>query len=124
VLNKIDRLDPLSRRRVRNAHPEAALVSARTGEGLDVLADRIAQFFAGRFERVELLVPHGEGAVLSALYALGQPIEREDTDDGVLVRAHLPEAEARRYAPFRHDPPMGRPASGPALEATAGRPDA
>jgi GTP-binding protein HflX len=124
VLNKIDRLDPLSRRRVRNAHPEAALVSARTGEGLDVLADRIAQFFAGRFERVELLVPHGEGAVLSALYALGQPIEREDTDDGVLVRAHLPEAEARRYAPFHHDSPMERPAPGPALEATAGRPDA
>ena len=105
VLNKIDRLDPLSRRRLRNAHPEAALVSAVTGEGLEELEERIATFFAGRFVPVELLVPHSEGAVLSALYALGQPLEREDTDDGVSVRAHLPAAEARRYDSFRVEDP-------------------
>ncbi|CAA9545563.1 MAG: Ribosome LSU-associated GTP-binding protein HflX [uncultured Thermoleophilia bacterium] len=125
VLNKIDRLDPLSRRRVRNAHPDAVLVSAQTGEGLEALEERIAVFFAGRFEPVELLVPHGEGAVLSALYALGQPLEREDTDDGVVVRAHLPEAESRRYAAFRVDPaPRAEVPSRAAAEATAGRSDA
>jgi GTP-binding protein HflX len=101
VLNKVDKLDPLSRRRLRNAHPDAVQVSAQTGEGLEELEERVAAFFAGRFEPVELLVPHEEGAVLSALYALGQPLEREDTDEGVRIRAHLPEAEVRRYAAFR-----------------------
>jgi GTP-binding protein HflX len=105
VLNKADLLDPLSRRRLANASPDAVLVSARTGEGLEQLEARIAEFFASRFQRVELLVPHADGAALASLYALGSPIEREDTGAGVLVRAHLPEAEARRFARFRVDPP-------------------
>jgi GTP-binding protein HflX len=101
VLNKIDLLDPLSLRRLRNLHLDAALVSARTGEGLEDLERRVAEFFAGRFERVELLVPHAEGAALASLYALGAPIEREDTAEGIRIRAHLPAAEARRYAAYR-----------------------
>ena len=43
-------------------------------------------------------MPHGQGSELAALYALGAPIEREDTAEGVVIRAHLPEAEARRFA--------------------------
>jgi GTP-binding protein HflX len=102
VLNKIDLLGPDDRRRLRNANPGAVLVSAHTGEGLDELEERIAQFFASRFEPVDLLVPHDAGRVLADLYASGAPIEaREDTAAGVRVRAHLPEAEARRYDDYR-----------------------
>ena len=44
VLNKIDAVDPLGRRRLRNRFPDAIQVSARSGEGLDELkrADRRA----------------------------------------------------------------------------------
>jgi GTP-binding protein HflX len=102
VLNKIDTVPPDERRRLRNANPDAVLVSARTGEGLDELEDRIARFFAGRFEEVELLVPHEAGRVLADLYALGAPIEsRQDTAAGVRVLAHLPEDVARRYDAYR-----------------------
>jgi len=100
VLNKIDRCDEVARRRLRNRHPEAVQVSARTREGLVDLEDAVARHFAGRFERVELLVPHSEGRVLAELYALGSPIEREDGPDGVHVRAHLPHAVAERYRAF------------------------
>ena len=40
VFNKIDRLDPLGRRRLANRFPDAQLVSAATGEGLDDLRER------------------------------------------------------------------------------------
>ena len=103
VLNKADLLDPLSRRRLQNANPDAVLTAARTGEGLEELEAKIADFFANRFEPIELLVPHAQGKELAALYALGAPIEREDTAEGVVIRAHLPEAEARRFARFRTD---------------------
>jgi GTP-binding protein HflX len=103
VLNKVDLLDPQERRRLQNGNADAVLVAARTGEGLEELEARIAAFFASRFEPVELLLPHGQGRELAALYALGAPIEREDTAQGVVIRAHLPEAEARRYARFRTD---------------------
>jgi GTP-binding protein HflX len=101
VVNKVDRLDRLGRRRVANRFPDSILVSATTGEGLDELKARIAERFADRFDAVRLLVPYDEGRVLSDLYALGAPIdERTDTDAGVLVRARLPHREVRRFAPF------------------------
>jgi GTP-binding protein HflX len=101
VVNKIDEVDPLHRRRLANRYPEALQVSAVTGEGLDELRARIAERFAERFEAVRLLIPHGEGGKLSELYALGTPIEqREDTDEGVLVVARLPRREVRRFAPY------------------------
>jgi GTPase len=101
VLNKIDRVDPLGRRRLANRFPNAAQVSALTGEGLDELREEIARAFEGRWERVRLLVPYEQGAKLSELYALGTPIEdREDTPEGVLVIARLPRRELHRFAPY------------------------
>jgi GTP-binding protein HflX len=101
VLNKVDRLDTVARRRVANRSPGAVFVSATTGEGLDDLRDRIAGHFADRFEDVRLLVPYEEGRVLSDLYALGAPIdERTDTEEGVLVRARLAPRDVRRFAPY------------------------
>jgi GTPase len=101
VLNKIDEADTLSRRRLASRFPGAPHVSARTGEGLDELRAELAAFFADRFEPVELLLPYNEGGKLAELYALGAPIlERIDREDGVYVRAHLPQRELRRFGPF------------------------
>jgi GTPase len=101
VLNKVDAIDPLRRRRLSNRFPEALQVSARTGEGLDELRQRVAERFGERFEAVRLLIPYDEGARLAELYALGTPVdERVDRPEGVFVRAHLPRREVRRFAPF------------------------
>ena len=101
VVNKVDAVDALRRRRLANRFPGALQVSARTGLGLDELRARIAERFADRFEQVQLLVPYSEGSVLADLYALGAPIdERTDGPEGVLVRARLPRSELRRYARY------------------------
>jgi GTPase len=101
VINKVDTVDPLRRRRLANRFPDAVHVSALTGEGLDELRARIAERFADRYEPVQLLLPYHEGGKLAELYALGAPIEaREDHEDGVLVRARLPQREVRRFAPY------------------------
>jgi GTP-binding protein HflX len=101
VLNKIDLVDEIARRRLGNRFPGAPQVSAVTGEGLDELRARIAEHFGSRWELVRLLVPFDEGGRLSELYGLGAPIlEREDTADGVLVLARLPRRELQRFAPF------------------------
>jgi GTPase len=101
VLNKVDAIDPLRRRRLSNRFPDASQVSARTGEGLDELRERVAERFGERFELVRLLIPYDEGARLAELYALGTPVdERVDRPEGVFVRARLPRREVRRFAPF------------------------
>ncbi len=101
VLNKIDAVDPLGRRRLRHAFPRALQLSAATGEGLDALQARLAELFSDRFEDVRLLVPYSEGGRLAELYGLGAPIaERHDTPEGVRVRARLPRREIPRFAQF------------------------
>ncbi len=101
VLNKIDLVDALGRRRLANRFPGAPQVSALSGAGLDDLRAELAHRFDDRWERVRLLVPYEDGSRLSELYALGTPIEsREDTADGVLVIARLPRRDLPRFAPF------------------------
>lgn len=101
VLNRIDLVNPLGRRRLANRYPAALQISARTGEGLDDLRERVAELFAERFEDVRLLVPYADGSALAELYGLGAPIsEREDREEGVFVRARLPRREVRRFAPY------------------------
>ena len=105
VLNKIDLVTPEDRQRLRNRLPDALQVSSQTREGLEELEIAVAEHFAGRFEPVELLVPHSEGGALSSLYALGAPIsQREDTAEGVRIRARLPKAERDRYERFEVAP--------------------
>jgi GTP-binding protein HflX len=101
VLNKMDSLDPLGRRRLANRFPGALQISALTGEGLAELRARVADRFSERFELVRLLVPYEDGARLAELYELGTPIdERSDTEEGVLIRARLPRRELPRFAPY------------------------
>jgi GTPase len=101
VVNKIDAVDPLARRRLANRYPGALQISAETGEALDELRSRIADRFAERFELVRMLVPYEDGAKLAELYSLGPPIdERVDGPDGVFIRARLPRREIQRFAPY------------------------
>jgi GTPase len=117
VVNKIDAVAEIRRRRLGARFPEAVQVSAHTGAGLDDLRARIAGRFEDRFEPVRLLLPHSEGSKLAELYELGAPIEeRVDHPEGVLVRARLPQRELRRFAPF-----LVAEAAAPGEEATSSR---
>jgi GTP-binding protein HflX len=113
VINKVDAVDLLRRRRLANRFPQALQVSALTGAGLEDLRARVAGRFADRFEAVRLLLPYEHGDKLAELYALGAPIEeRADTGEGVLVRARLPRRELRRFAPYLVAEARSQPVTG------------
>jgi GTPase len=100
VLNKMDELDEDDRRSVAASHRDAVLVSALTGEGSEELRQRIERAFRAQLERVELLVPYDRGAVLSELHDVAGDLEREDTGEGVRVKARVPAAVAERMRPY------------------------
>jgi GTP-binding protein HflX len=100
VLNKADLLDEDRRHELAFRHPEAVLVSAVTGEGLDVLGERVATEFERTLCDVELLVPFSDGATLSELHDVAGDLEREDTADGVRVSVRLPAVMADRFGRY------------------------
>ena len=111
VMNKIDLLDEEGLRELGLRHPDAVLVSAETGEGLDELRARLAETIRATLSRVELLVPFDAGDRLSELHKIAGDLEREDRPDGVLVRARLPAALADRFADLEVNGHGGRSAS-------------
>jgi GTP-binding protein HflX len=100
VLAKADQLDSERRTELSHRHPDAVLVSAASGEGIELLVERIATEFSRRLGEVELLFPYHEGARLAELHELAGDLEREDTPDGVRVLVRLSPSVAARYAPF------------------------
>jgi GTP-binding protein HflX len=100
VLNKIDALDPDQRAEIAHRHRGAVMVSALTGEGLDELADRVEEAFKATMRPMELLLPYTEGALLAELHDVAGEMEREDTPDGVRVKALVPSGAARHFERF------------------------
>jgi GTP-binding protein HflX len=100
VLNKADLLDDERREELFFQHPDAVLVSAVTGEGLDALTERIELEFERRLRPIELLLPYAEGGRLAELHDVAGELEREDTPEGVRIRARVPATVAARFAPY------------------------
>jgi GTP-binding protein HflX len=100
ILSKIDLLDASARDELRFNHPDAVLVSATTGEGLEELVARIEHELLHMLRPVELLVPYAEGRSLAQLHEMAGEVRRQDTPDGVRVRALVPARFAERFARF------------------------
>src|SRR6202789_4251648 len=64
VLAQVDRLSDERRAQLSHRHPGAVQVSAVSGEGLDLLVERIESEFTTRLAEVELLVPYQDGGSL------------------------------------------------------------
>jgi GTPase len=110
ALNKVDLLDDQGRRELRFRFPRAVQASGKTGEGLDRLREAIEGRFVASLEPMELLLPYEEGGSLSDLHEVAGEMEREDTAEGVRVRARVPAAAAPRFERFALTSSDGRPA--------------
>ena len=109
ALNKVDLLDAERRRELTFRFPDAVQVSAQTGEGLEDLRAAVEARFLATLRPMELLVPYDEGGRLSELHDLAGEMEREDTADGVKVRARVPVGAAARFERFALNGSNGSP---------------
>jgi GTPase len=112
VLNKADLLDADAREELRLRHPDALLVSGASGEGLEELEQRIERELRHTLRPMELLVPYTQGGSLAELHDIAGDLRRQDTPEGVRVRALVPARLAERFARFAVAQPdlAGRPA--------------
>ena len=109
-----------ARHRPPGGGPAEVRVSARTGEGLAALLAKIDGMIASPFATVEALVPYDHYELVSQAYEHGSVSAREDTADGVRIRASVPDGVADRLRAF--PVPKAKPARKPARKAAAKAP--
>ena len=91
VLNKRDQIDAETRTGLKRRFPDAVQTSALTGEGLDLLRDRLAGLLRLGMREVTLRF-HAQGrGWLEKVYREGQVISRSDDGNCTILQARLPE---------------------------------
>ncbi len=90
VLNKCDL------GRTTPALPGAVLVSAKTGEGLDLLQQRIADELQRTFAPVTFFLPFSQYGLMSQLRPLGRVLSENHTDEGTELTMVLSQADRDR----------------------------
>ena len=89
VFNKADRIDGVTRERLAALEPDAHIVSAFTGEGIDALRERVESMLPVPHVHVRALLPYTAGALVSRIREYGHVIEVEYRDDGMMVEAEV-----------------------------------
>ncbi len=100
VVNKVDAADPVTLARLRHLLPGAVFVSARTGEGIDELAERLAAALPDPAVAVRVLVPFTAGSLVSRVHAEGTVLDEQHTAAGTLLSARVPEHLAGALAGY------------------------
>jgi len=85
VFNKIDRISPELLAGLRTRVPDAVLISAATGEGIDELHRRIDEFCYGRNVRVEVVLDAGDGKTISLVRGLLHDAHNAYAEDRCVV---------------------------------------
>ena len=94
VVNKADIADADTVAAILRREPEAVVVSARTGAGIDVLMERIEVELPHPLLEVDVVIPYTRGDLLSRAHQLGEVRSVEHEADGTRLRARVPEALA------------------------------
>jgi GTP-binding protein HflX len=87
VFNKSDLADDDQRLLIRGLEPTGIFVSARTGEGIDELMERIATILPAPEVELRMLVPYDRGEVISRLHVQGRVLSTDYREEGTLVTA-------------------------------------
>ncbi|TSD98814.1 GTPase HflX [Gordonia rubripertincta] len=99
VINKIDAIDGNRLTELRGAvGADAVFVSARTGEGLPELFDRLREFVGREDVELTIEVPFSRGDIVSRIHSEGEVLTSEHTESGTTMKVRVPAAFAGEIA--------------------------
>jgi GTP-binding protein HflX len=101
VVNKIDAADEVALARRRHLLPDAAFVSARSGQGIEELKTRIERLLPDPAVLIDVLVPFNQGSLLARVHEEGTVLGQEHTEDGTRVQARVHKDLAGLLAGFK-----------------------
>lgn len=103
VLNKIDLLTQDQRRILKAENPDAVLVSAEDGTGINNLLYRIGKEASEGDETITALIPYSKGLLLKMCHERCQVIRERYVDGGLLATLKASERMRATLEPYRVD---------------------
>jgi GTP-binding protein HflX len=100
VLNKADLVDDLSAARLARQFPDAPLISAATGQGIEELLTEIAARLPHPDVYLTVMLPFQRGDLLDRSYREGEVLEVEHQPEGTRMVVRAPAALAHALEPF------------------------
>ncbi|MDG1484636.1 MAG: GTPase HflX [Myxococcota bacterium] len=101
VLNKVDAVeDDGVLIGLRHSFSESVTISAKTGHGLDRLAEVVVDRRSQDWCERRLMLPHAEARRMALIHEHGEVLEEAWQDDGWHVRVSVPKAILWQLAPF------------------------
>ncbi len=90
VFNKADLLGPEEVPHLMAAHPEAAIISAARGDGLQDLLGVITRRLPEPWLRLRVKIPYADGKLLARVHAEGRVLSQRFDGNGVSLDAEVP----------------------------------
>ena len=101
VLNKIDLVEDRTHLAAFHSRfPQAACISARTGEGIDKLCHQLVDMLSLQVSRIEYAIPFNRSDLVSSLYDVGKVLSTEYEGTEVRVHAIVPNRLRERFRKF------------------------
>jgi GTP-binding protein HflX len=101
ALNKTDRLpDPDGTTVVLAGFPNAVAISARSGQGIELLLARIEQVLNAELVSLRVRLPYNQGELLALFHDHGSIRREEYGPQGTLVEGLIPARLSGRFRPF------------------------
>jgi GTP-binding protein HflX len=102
ALNKIDRLetDATTLENFQREFDHAVPISAKNGDGLEILLDEVANQLKERRVDVTLSIPQNRAKAIALVYRSGYVTERAMDNGNVVLRAQIPKVLAGELKPY------------------------
>jgi GTP-binding protein HflX len=100
AFNKSDAVSPQGLDRLANLYPDAVVISALTGAGLDELLARIAERLQRAMVTQTQELPYSRGDLVAAAHRLGEVIEEKGDDNGLILEVRIPESARAQFAQY------------------------
>ena len=100
AFNKADLLDENAKERISNLWPEAVIISAANGRGLDDLTQTIADELAKGLVTLSLSIPYERSDMVAAAHRLGDVLESRHDENGTHLDVKVPERVVAQFSEF------------------------
>ena len=100
VLNKVDLLPVAQRLSIAQHFDKPVLVSLKTGEGVDILLQRLSEMLLDKTMRLRLRLPQAEFGLMSLIHSQGKLLHQEYENNDVVLDVVVPRRFETQFAPY------------------------